>query len=184
MRYLFLVVTILWVTISPGQTLDKGIYKGQKLPFLICYLTYADSVIEVEYFCQKGQQIFGHIPAKRIQIGFKSFASKQTFKAQDGSITVRSKEDRFLIISKVTGKVRMYKSEDTQTSIIILRNRNKLFSFSQNLWKEHSVKLNFDNEKFWAKLNSYHLDTYLSLDNEKFNTKLDEIRTDFNENCL
>jgi hypothetical protein len=67
MRQIILIATILWTTISVGQTLGNGIYKGQKLPFTICYLTYTDSTLEVEYFFQKGGQIFGHISAKKIK---------------------------------------------------------------------------------------------------------------------
>ncbi|MCE2786816.1 MAG: hypothetical protein ACK44P_09930 [Bacteroidota bacterium] len=66
MRQILLIATILWTTNSFGQTLEEGIYKGQKMPFTICYLTYTDSTIEVEYFFQKGGQIFGHIPAKKL----------------------------------------------------------------------------------------------------------------------
>ena len=36
-------ILLLFLTISSiGQNLEKGIYRGQKLPFSICYLTYND----------------------------------------------------------------------------------------------------------------------------------------------
>ena len=184
MRQILLIAAILWTTISVGQPLEKGIYKGQKLPFTICYLTYTDSTIEVEYFFQKGGQIFGHIPAKKLEIGMESFATKPAFKSEDDSITVFIKTDHFLIKRKGSDKVKVYKSADTQTTITTLRNRNRLFSFSQRLFDEYKVRPNFDEQKFWTKLHSYDLDKYITLDNEKFNTKLNEARDDFKKNWL
>jgi hypothetical protein len=184
MRQILLIGTILWTTISVGQTLEKGIYKGQKLPFIICYLTYTDSTLEVEYFFQKGGQIFGHIPAKKLEMGMESFATKPTFKSQDDSITVFIKTDYYLIKRKGSDKVKVYKSADTQTTITTLRNKNRLFSFSQKLFDEYKVRPNFDEQKFWTKLHSYDLDKYITLDNEKFNTKLDETRADLKKNWL
>ena len=184
MRQIFLIATILWATTSVGQALEKGIYKGQKLLFTICYLTYTDSTIEVEYFFQKGGQIFGHIPSKKLQINMESFATKPAFKSQDDSITVFIKTDHFLIKRKGSDKVRVYKSADTQTTITTLRNRNRLFSFSQGLFDEYKVKPNFDQQKFWDKLHSYDLDKYVTLDNENFNSKLNETRDDFKKNWL
>src|SRR5690606_17876558 len=106
MRHILLIATILWTTTSVGQTLGKGIYKGQKMPFTICYLTYTDSTLEVEYFFQKGGQIFGHIPAIKLE----SFATKPAFKSQDDSLKVFIKTDHFLIKRKGSDKVKVYKS--------------------------------------------------------------------------
>ena len=184
MRQIFLLATLLWATTSVGQTLGKGIYKGQKRPFTICYFTYTDSTIEVEYFFQKGGQIFGHIPAKKFEIGKESFATKPTIKSQDDSITIFIKTDHFLIKRKGSVKVKVYNSADTLQTITTLRNRNRLFSFSQKLYDEFKVRPNFDQQKFWDKLNSYDLDKYLILDNEKFNVKLDETRGDLKKNWL
>ena len=184
MRQILLIATILWTTTSVGQTLGKGIYKGQKLPFTICYLTYTDSAIEVEYFSQKGGQIFGHIPAKKLEIGMESFATRSAFKSQDDSITVFIKTNHFLIKRKGSVKVKVYISTDTQSTIMTLRNRNRLFSFSQRLFDEYKVKPNFDQQKFWNKLHSYDLDKCITLDIEKFNKKLDETRADLNKNWL
>jgi len=184
MKQIFLIVTILWTATSVGQTFEKGIYKGQKLPFTICYFTYSDSTLEVEYFFQKGGQIFGHIPAKKIVIGMESFATKPAFKSQDDSIEVFFKADYFLIKRKGSDKVKVYKSADTQTTITTLRNRNRLFSFSQKLYDEYKVSPNFDQQKFWDKLHSYELEKFTTLDNEKFNTKLDEILADIKKNWL
>ncbi len=184
MRQIFLIANILWTTISVGQTLGKGIYKGQKLPFTICYMTYADSTIEVEYFFQKGGQIFGHTPAKKLLINMESYATKPAYKSQDDSITVFHKIDHFLIKRKGSDNVKVYKSADTQMTITTLRNRNRLFSFSQGLFDEYKVKPNFDEQKFWDKLHSYDLDKYITLENENFNAKLEETRADLKKNWL
>ena len=184
MRQILLISTILWTTISVGQTLGKGIYKGQKLPFTICYLTYTDSTLEVEYFFQKGGQIFGHIPAKKLEIGMESFPTRPALKSQDDSITIFIKTDHFLIKLKGSDNIKVYKSADTQTTIATLRNRNRLFSFSQRLFDEYKVRPNFDQQNFWDKFDSYQLDKYVTLDNEKFNAILDETLADFKKNWL
>lgn len=184
MRQILLIATLLWTSFSVGQTLGNGIYKGQKLPFTICYLTQTDSTLEVEYFFQKGGQLFGHIPAKKLEIGIESFAAKPIFKSQDDSIKVFIKKDHYLIKRKGSDKVKVYKSADTQTTISTLRNRNRLFSFSQRLFDEYKVKPNFDKQKFWDKLHSYDLDKYITIDNENFNAKLNETRADLKKNWL
>jgi hypothetical protein len=182
MRHLFLIAAIFWATTTVGQNLGNGIYKGQKLPFTICYLTYSDATIEVEYFFQKGGQIFGHIPAKKLEIGMESFVTKPTFKSQDDSILVFNKKDHFLIKRKGFEKVKVYKSADTQTTITTLRNRNRLFSFSQKLYDESKGRPNFEQQKFWDQLHAYNLDKYIALDNEEFIAKLNETRDDFIKN--
>ena len=184
MRQIIITAAILWTSFAIGQTLEKGIYKGQKLPFTICYLTYCDSTIEVEYFFQKGGQILGHVPAKKIQIGMESIAIKQAFKSQDDSLTILIKTDHFLVKRKGSDKVKVYKSVDTHATITALRNRNKLFSFSQLLYDEYKIKPNFDEQKFWDKLHSYNLEKYLTLENEKFNRKLDETLVEIKKNWL
>lgn len=68
--------------------------------------------------------------------------------------------------------------------MMTLRNRNRLFSFSQKLYNEYKVRPNFDQQKFWDKLHSYDLDKYISLDNEKFNAKLDKTRADLKKKWL
>ncbi len=184
MRQIIITATILWTSIAVGQTLEKGIYKGLKLPFTICYLTYSDSTIEVEYFFQKGGQIFGHIPAKKIEIGMENIAIKPAFKSQDDSIKILTKTDQFLVKRKGSDKVKVYKSADTYATITALRNKNRLFSFSQQLYNEYKVKPNFDEQKFWDKLHSYNLEKYLTLENEKFNGKLDETLIEIKKNWL
>ncbi len=184
MRQILLISAILWTTNLVGQTLGKGVYKGQKLPSIICYLSYTDSTIEVEYFFQKGEQIFGHIPAKKLEMVMESFATKPALKSHYDSITVFIKIDHILIKRKGSDKVKVYKSADTQTAITSLRNRNRLFSFSQKLFDEYKVRPNFDEQKFWSKLHSYDLDKYITLDNEKFNAKLNETRADISKNWL
>lgn len=147
-------------------------------------MTYTDSTIEVEYFSQKGGQIFGHIPAKKLQIGIESFATKPAFKSQDDSIMVFIKKDHFLIKRKGSDKVKVYKSTNNQTTIRTLQNRNRLFYFSQKLYDEYKVRQNFDQQKFWDKFHSYHLEDYITLDNEKFNAKLNETRANLEKNWL
>lgn len=114
----------------------------------------------------------------------ESFATKPAFKSQDDSINVFIKTDQFLIKHKGSDKVKVYISADTHTTITTLRNRNRLFSFSQRLFDEYKVKPNFDEQKFWDKLHSYDLDKYINLDNEIFNKKLDETYADLNKNEL
>jgi hypothetical protein len=63
MKKLLIILLIFWTTGIVGQGLDKGIYRGQKL-LEICYFTYNDTTVEVEYFYLKGGQIFAHYTAK------------------------------------------------------------------------------------------------------------------------
>ena len=184
MRQPLVIIFFLWTAAIFGQTLEKGIFKGEKLPFTICYLTYSDSTIEVEYFAQKGGQIFGHTPSKKLEMGMESFATKPIFKSIDDSISVYLKSDHYLIKRKGSDKIKVYKSKDSQTEISTLRNRNRLFTFSQSLYNEFEVRPNFDKQKFWDKLNSYGLDKYVYLGNFEFNRKLNETKDDFKKNWL
>ncbi len=181
MNKIFLIATLLCATSCLGQTLGKGIYLGNKSPFTICYLSYTNSTIEVEYFYQKGGQIFGHKPAKKLEVVMESFSSKPEFKSKDDSIMVFNKSDHYLIKNKGTVNVKVYKSSDdiNQTSITTLRNRYRLFLFSQKLFDECKVKLNYDDKKFHDFLNSYELEKYIAIDNDKFIEKLNETSADF-----
>jgi hypothetical protein len=184
MRRILLTLIIFWTSVLFGQTPEKGIYRGQKTPFIICYLTYNDSTIEVEYFNQKSSQIFGHFPAKKLVYNTESFSTKPIFKSTDDSVLVYSKKNYYLVKRKGFNKIKVYKTADTQADISILRNRNKLFRFSHNLYDEFKVRPNFDQQQFWNKLNSYGLDKYVTLDNKEFIKKLNETRDDIKKNWL
>jgi len=184
MRLILLLASFIWTTTSVGQSLKKGIYKGQKFPFTICYLSLTDSTIEVEYFFQKSGQIFGHLPVKKLKLGTEHFSKKASLKSLDDSIKVFAKADYFLIKRKGFGRIKVHKSVETETTIAILRNRNRLFSFSHDLYDEFKVKPDFDQQKFTNKFGSYKLDEYLNLDSAEFNKKLDETRDDIIKNWL
>ena len=181
-RNIFIIIFLLSATTSFGQNLEKGIYKGKKLPFTICYLTHTNSTIEVEYFFEKGGQIFGHIPAKKLEIA--SSSTKPALKSQDDSIKVFIRSDHFLIKRKGLGKAKVYKSTDTKQTVVTLRNQNRLYSVSQNLYNEYQLRPNFDQQRFWDKLHSYNLDEYIILNNEKFNAKIEETVAEMKKNWL
>lgn len=181
---MFLISILLWTSILLGQTPEKGIYRGQKTSLFICYLTYNDSTIEVEYFNYKAGQIFGHLPAKKLVYNMESSPTRPIFKTTDDSICVYSKKNYYKVDSKNMGKIKVYKTTDTQSDISTLRNRNKLFRFSHDLYDEFKVKPNFDDQQFWNKLHSYELDKYLKLDNKEFINKLKETRDDIKKNWL
>ena len=174
-RQLYIILIFL-ATSAVGQTLDKGIYKGQKLPFTICYLTYSDSIIEVEYFSQKGGQIFFHTEAKKLEWGLESFATKPIFKSSDDSILVFSKKDYFLIKRKKQDRVKVYKSNETQDDISTLRKRYKLHKFYGDLNNERKTSSDIDETKFWNKVHSFKLENELGLKENEFDLKLDEVR--------
>jgi hypothetical protein len=184
MRQITILAFTLWTSVLLGQDLGKGIHKGQKLPFTICYFTYTDSKIEVEYFFQKGEQIFGHIPAKTLQINMESFSTKPAYKSKDDSITVFVKSDYYLIKRKGSDNIKVYRSSDKESEITTLRNRNRLFSFSQNLYDEYKTTPNFNQKRFWDKLHSYNLDNFVNLDNREFNKRLGQTRDDLKTNWL
>lgn len=167
-----------------AQTIGKGVYHGQNLPFEICYFTYNDSTIEVEYFFQKGGQIFGHIPPEKLERGLDSFSSKPIFKSVDDSIMISNRPDHYLIKRKGSGKIKVYKSNDEEIDIITLRNRNRLFAFSHSLYNELNTRDGFDEQKFWNKFNSYQLKQFLKSNPLEFNKKLEEVRIDIKNNWL
>ena len=175
MRHILTIAAFLTVTLNVfGQNLEKGIYMGKGLPFTICYLTYSDSILKVEYFYEKGGQIFGHSPAKRLEYGMESFSTKPIFISKDDSINVYAKTEYFLIIREGHEKIKVYKSKDTNDDIQTLRNRHKLFSVAQNLYRVNKDRANFDSQKFWDEFNSYNLDEQTKLTENQFDEKLKE----------
>ena len=182
MRILTLTLLLILTINSFGQDLEKGIYRGQKLPFEICFFTYADTIMEVEYFYEKAGHVFGHVPAKRLIINMESFATKPAYKSVDDSITIYYKKDYFLIKRVGFGKVKVYRTKETKNEIVILRNRNRLFSFSQNLHKELYLKSEFDEKIFWDKLNSFELEKLTSLDSNEFNERLEQVNKEIKKN--
>lgn len=157
-----------------GQGLDKGIYVGKGFPYTICYLTYTDSIIEVEYFYEKGSQIFGHSVAKKLEFGMESFSTKPIFLSPDDSVKVFIKSNHYLVKREGHEKIKVYKSSETKDDIQTLRNRNKLFSFAQKLHRDNKDRANFESPKFWDEFNSYGLDNEIGLTEVQFNVKLKE----------
>ena len=175
MKQIVPIIFVLMISINLfGQDLGKGVYMGKGLPFTICYLTYSDSIVEVEYFYEKGSQIFGQTVVKELEYGMESFSTKPIFLSQDDSIKVFVKSDYFLVKREGHEKIKVYKSSDTEVDIRTLRNRNKLFSFSQKLFKENSERPNFESQKFWDELNSYGLDNETRLTEKQFEEKLSQ----------
>ena len=160
-----------------GQNLEKGIYVGKGHPNTICYLTYSDSIIEVEYFYEKGSQVFGHTSAKKLEYGMESFSTKPIFVSKDDSIKVFMKSDHYLVKREGYEKIKVYKSSSTPADIRILRNRNTLFSFSQKLYNENRNQANFESQKFWNEFNSYGLENKTNLSEIQFDKKLMEAET-------
>jgi len=172
MRQIASVIFFLMIIKSYGQTLDKGIYRGQKLPFEICYMTCNDSIIEVEYFFQKSGHIFGHLPSEKLLINMESFSTKPVYKSPDDSVLVYLKSDCYLIKRKGSGKIKVFKTTDTRKDIYTLRNRYNLFRFSQDLHNEFKLRDGFNDKEFWENLNSYGLEKYTTIDSIDFNLKL------------
>jgi hypothetical protein len=179
-----LTLLFFWIlTISIyGQNFEKGIYRGQKLPFEICFFTYTDSLLEVEYFYEKADKVFGHIPPKTLILGMESFATKPAYKSSDDSIKVYFKKDYFLIERLGFGDVKVYNLKDTKQKIVTYRNRNLLFSFSQELHEKLKTKSGFDEKQFWEKFNSFELEKYTAIDSQAFIEKINEVNNEMNKN--
>ena len=192
MKYLFLLLLIVFTLSSFSQTKEKEFYRGQKRPFTICFMSIGDSTIEVEYFFRKSGGIFGHIPSKQLVIGIDSNASKPIYKSIDDSIKVILKSKHYLIkrrgykniMGRGAKRVKVYKSTDTQTEISVLRNNYRLSVFYHSLYNEYKLKPNFNEQKFWDNLQSYELKKYLTLDNIEFDKKIVETRVDIEKNWL
>ncbi|MFC5271322.1 hypothetical protein [Adhaeribacter terreus] len=160
--------------ISFAQAFGKGIYKGQKLPFEICYLTYNDSTIQVEYFYQKSGQIFDYIPAKKLVHGLESSSTKPTYKSTDDSILVFAKKDYYLVKRKGFGKVKVYKSDESIKDVNKLRNRCKLHRFNWANFRYLKSHLSIEEHLIWEKVHSLDLKKYLDLSEVEFDKKLTE----------
>jgi len=181
-RQIALVLFFLMMIKSYGQTLDKGIYRGQKLPFEICYMTCNDSTIEVEYFYQKSGQIFGHVPSEKLLINMESFSTKPVYKSTDNSVLVYLKTDCYLIKRKGSAKIKVFKTTDSKTDIYTLRNRYNLYRFSQDLHNEFKLRDGFNDKEFWDNFKSYELEKFTTIDPIDFNIKLMQTKDEILKN--
>lgn len=128
MRLIFTLLILSHCLFSFGQV-GKGIYQGQNEPFKRCYLTYTDSIVEIEYFYLKGGQIFGHTPAKKL---IKA-DNGHIFKSHDDSIKVSQKDKILLVRTKgCSGKIKLYPSSVSSKEIDELRKRNREFRTYQD----------------------------------------------------
>jgi hypothetical protein len=118
MRQKLTVILLLIICSAIGQT-GNGLYRGQKL-FEICYVNVTDTTAEIEYFYQKGRQIFAHRPAEKLVL------TKTGFRTQDDSIKV-IRADKFLVVKtkRHAGKLKLYPSTHQFSDINELRIRNK-----------------------------------------------------------
>lgn len=183
MKQILTFIFSVWVSLTLfSQDAAKGIYVGQGLPFTICYLTYTDSVLEVEYFYEKASQVFAHTPAKKLAFGMESFSTKPIFVSKDDSIHVFTKKGYYLVKRKGREKMKVFKTTQTVDDIRVLKNRCRLHSYSQRLFRENKGRPNFDTQQFWNQLHSFHLDEQTTLSEEKFEQKLQEITFQLKKN--
>jgi hypothetical protein len=105
---------------------SQTIYRGQKL-LDICYLVVEDSSAEIEFFQEKGGQIFAHFPP------IKLVKEKNRFLSADGSLEVLEKPSFFLVKAKGrTNKIRLYLSTQKISDIEDLRQRYRTHSNYQD----------------------------------------------------
>ena len=116
--------------LSFGQ--ENGIYKGEKTQFLQCYLTINDSIAELEYFNEKGGQVFGHTPAIELKAGLESFKSKPIYLSQDNLIRVYKRKKHLLLKSKKHGNFKLNMTKMTEKDLERLRGRNVEFRNSHD----------------------------------------------------
>jgi len=176
MKIQLFICLILSVTAAFGQTLENGIYRGQRYPFTICYLTYSDSIVEIEFFAQKTGKVFLHTEVKRLEWGMESFSLKPIFKSSDDSILVFAKKDYFLIKRKKQSNLKVYKTNDSQSDISRLRKKYKLHKFYNNLNNERKKTSDVNDIDFWNKVHSFKLENELDLKEIEFDLKLNEVR--------
>jgi hypothetical protein len=181
MKRILPIVLLFWATFSYGQENVK-IYKGQKLPFNITYLTISDDKTEIEQFYRKGSQIFAHTRAKELKMGMNSHRSAPIFKSSDDSVKVYYKKDYYLVEQKGIGKIKVYLTNETKEEIITLRNRNRLFEFTQSLTEELRKHPNFDIHQINEQINAYNLKDYVSQSQRDFENLLTKVNKEVKEN--
>ncbi|AMM51131.1 hypothetical protein TH61_07975 [Rufibacter sp. DG15C] len=143
---------------------------------MICYFTQTDSVLEVEYFYEKGGHIFGHLPAKQLQPTAATSSRKPAFTSLDHRIKIFREKDYYLIKRKGGPRMKVYKTLETAADIAVVRNRNRLFALSHKLHKELIDTPGFEEQSFWKKWNSFNLQEQVTLDNAAFSKKLEAAR--------
>lgn len=126
MRQSLAIILLLTLKITCGQVRDV-IYRGQKFPFEICYITIADTTAEIEFFYEKGGQIFGHRLAEKL------FETKTGFKTKNDSISV-IRADKYLVVKSKShsGKIKLYQTTQQLINIYELRRRNSVFKHYQD----------------------------------------------------
>ena len=181
MKKTILILLLFTSLIVNGQPIKKGLYKGWGMTIATCYLNYSDTLINFEYFQQKGCQIFGHFPAVKLNLTLESSNKKPFLISEDSTIKVYIKKDYFVVKDKNHGKAKVYLSNETQKEIDILRNRNSICVFNNKITKELQnndyYRLNYINDSiFYSKLHQYNLNNFTNIKTTEFDVKLEEIR--------
>ncbi|WP_041258377.1 hypothetical protein [Fibrella aestuarina] len=124
MDKLLLAFALALPTLASSQGLPKGVYRGNELNFLLCYLTVTDSTAEVEYFNKKGGEIFGHLPPTRVLLTQKN---SPLYQSMDGIIRVYKRTGYLMVEKKKYANVKVRLMESGMAQLIDYRRRNILF---------------------------------------------------------
>ncbi len=127
MKNFTLILFLLTVMNVQSQNLKNGIYEGTKFPFTICYVTYKDSIIEVEYFAKKASTFFDRTPAVTLKIPGLPPPRNLLLVTKNDSLKVTFKEKYLVVRDKEIGKIKVYKSELTEADIANLRKKVDAF---------------------------------------------------------
>ncbi|GAB5556841.1 MAG: hypothetical protein SchgKO_10540 [Schleiferiaceae bacterium] len=173
-----------------GQNQEKQYYRGNKLPFTICFLTVSDTGAEVEYFYKKGSKVFAYVPPIKLTHGLESSSSKPFLVSENDSIQIFVKSKYLKVKNKGDqGKVKVYKTNNGEVELRMLRNNYALSKFTDEQVAKLETHPNFDIHVFYRKLHQYNLRSQTDLTEEKFAKKLEEVEGDLevwieNSNCF
>ena len=157
-----------------GQTpLDKGIYRGQKFPFLECYLIIKDNASTIEVFNVKSRIYFGYIPTRQLT-PVNNPKNKNLLLAYKGD-SVQVIKDKKGIKVKLKGITTLKMQYTNLNDSTISRNINNYLSHRCYQDTRDLVKLrqNFNDSIYNATYHSYGF-------KDKFNLNT----SDFKKLCL
>jgi|GEM_PF-3177149 len=169
MRFTLSIALIFCFKIHFGQLVisNTEIYKGKKFPFTNCYVIFSDSLAFVEYHFIKASIVFAS--SETMILTHEKENKLSSFK---DDIWLKIKSNHLVIKKKGYGRIKVHKTHETISDIIILRNKGKHHNLGHNLYRKCQQDSSCDFLNFWNKFNSYKLDKHFSLPEKEFDEKL------------
>ena len=174
------ILTLLFISAELfGQvTIDNGIYRGRKFPFLECYLIVNDSIATIEEFGYKAGQYFDYEPTRILYRPLENNVKNIALIYKNDSIQVFKVKSIIKVELKGIGILDMMLTNLTDSAITEKKNNHLNFRTYHSMLNELKTNHNFNDSAFNKIFQSYNFKDHYSLNTIAFRSKCEDFKVE------